>query len=186
YYFDPTFGGAFIPGKTNTFHPLDGVTGFYHTGLPGRLSPLSAVVQFNPRPDIFNDLRIDYDTRLNRLRNTSLTTTWRLDSFNLSGTYFNIHQLEEGLPTGEHLQGQIGYGSPTKGLSLSMAASYNLRSGQWLNSSTRVQYAWECMGIGAGITQYALGLRRETRFSFSFTLKGIGNFGAMSRPESLF
>jgi LPS-assembly protein len=186
FYFDPTFGGAFKPGRMNAFHPLDSVTGFYQTGVSGNLSPVSAIVQFNPRRGISNDIRVDFDPRLNQLRNTSLTTSWRQNDFIVSGTYFNIHQREEGFPTGEHLQGQIGYGSPAKGLSSSMTASYNLRSGQWLNSNTRVQYTWDCLGIGVEITQYALGLRRETRFSFSFALKGIGNFGTMRRPESLF
>ena len=34
--------------------------------------------------------------------------------------------------------------------------------------------------------QFDLGLRAESRFSFSFTLKGIGSFGNLKRPESLF
>ena len=58
-----------------------------------------------------------------------------------------------------------------------LAASYNLSTGQWLNSQTSLSYAWDCCSLRAAVNQYDLGLRTESRVSFSFTLKGIGNFG---------
>jgi hypothetical protein len=85
-----------------------------------------------------------------------------------------------------HIQGQVGYGNPEKGLSSSLTVSYNLRTSQWLNSQTRVNYIWNCCGIAAEFNQFDLGLRTESRFTFSFTLKGIGSFGNLKRPETLF
>jgi LPS-assembly protein len=186
YYFDPTFGGAFKPGQSNAFYPLDSVTGFYQTGILSRFAPISAILRFSPKNGIHNDVRADFDTRLQHWRNASFSTLWQQGKFYLSGTYFTIRELEAGMPSGNNIQGQIGYGSSERGLSSSFTMSYNFQSGQLLNSYTRVGYTWDCCGLGAEFNQFDLGLRTESRFSFSFTLKGIGNFGNMRRPESLF
>ena len=186
YYFDPTFGGAFREGRSNTFYPLDTLTGFYQTAEMSNLAPVSMVFRLSPRNGIHNDFRADFDVRRQRWRNESLSTIWNQGNISLSGTYFRIHALDETSADANHIQGQIGYGSFKRGFSSSLTLSYNLRTGQLLNSNTRLNYSWDCCGVGAEFNQYDLGLRTESRFSFSFTLKGIGSFGNMKSPESLF
>jgi LPS-assembly protein len=177
YYFDPTFGGAFIEGRANAFYPLYSLTGFYQTGRPGNFSPTSLTFQLSPQDGIYNDVRADFDVKRQRWRNISLSTLWEQGDFFLTGTWFVLRPDEPGLLTGNHVQGQIGYGAPDRGFSTSLSASYNLKSGQWLNSRTRMSYAWDCCSLGMEVNQYDLGLRTESRVSVSFMLKGIGNFG---------
>jgi LPS-assembly protein len=186
YYFDPTFGGAFKPDQPNSFYPLNTTTGFYQTGIMRNLAPLSAIARLSPKDGIHHDLRADFDTRLQRWRNISVSTAWQQGKFYLSGTYIKIKKLEEEMPRGNHIQGQIGYGSSEAGLATSMTASFNVQTRQLLNSNTRLSYTWDCCGLGIEFHQYDLGLRTESRFSVSFTLKGIGSFGNMKRPENLF
>jgi LPS-assembly protein len=186
YFFDPTFGGAFRPGQLNSFYPLDTVTGFYQTGNLSNLAPLSAIFQLSPRNGIHNDLRLDFDARHQRWRNESLSTLWQQGKLALSGTYFRTQATEAGLTARDHVQGQIWYGHADKGLSSGVALSYNLKTGQLLNSNTRVNYTWDCCGVTLEFNQFDLGLRIESRFSFSFTLKGIGSFGNLKRPETIF
>jgi LPS-assembly protein len=186
YYFDPTFGGAFRAGQTNSFYPLDTVSGFYQTGIMENLSPLSARLQLSPKAGIHSDFRADFDFRLQQWRNGSLSTLWQQGRFFLSGTYFRTLAVEPGLLDSNHLQGQVGFGEPDRGLSSSLTISYNLRTSQWLNSQMRVNYTWNCCGVAAEFNQFDLGLRTESKFSFSFTLKGIGSFGNLKRPDNLF
>jgi LPS-assembly protein len=186
YYFDPTFGGAFRPGESNAFYPLDTVTGFYQTTTLSNMAPVSAIFQMSPQKGIHNDIRFDYDTRLQRWRSGSLSTSWTQGKIFLGGTYFKTRAVELGILTSNHVQGRIEYGDPNRGLSSGLAVSYNLRTSQWLNSSTSLSYAWDCCGLAAAFNQFDLGLRTESRFSFSFMLKGIGSFGNIRRPESLF
>lgn len=186
YYFDPTFGGAFKAGESNSFYPLDTVTGFYQTKTPESLAPLSAVFQLSPRNGIHNDLRVDFDARRQSLRNESLSTIWQQGRFGLSGTYVRTHATEPGMISYNHVQGGLSWGSPNRGLAANLAISYNLRTSQLLNSNTSVSYFWDCCGISMEFNQYDLGLRTESRFSFSFSLKGIGSFGNMKRPENPF
>ncbi len=189
YYFDPTFGGAFREGQSNTFYPLDTLTGFYQTDEMTNLAPISLSFRMTPKSGIHNELRADFDARHQRWRNESLSTIWQQGKFFLSGTYYRIHSQNESnllLPVNNHIQGQIGFGRFTSGLSSSVSVSYNVMTGQLLNSSSRVNYSWDCCGVGAEFNQFDLGFRTESKFSFSFTLKGIGSFGNMKRPESLF
>jgi LPS-assembly protein len=186
YYFDPTFGGAFKSGTLNSFHPLDSVTGFYQTGLLNNVAPVSAILQLSPRDGIHNDIRADFDPNRRRLRNSSISTIWNQGKFGISGTYFRTFTVEKGMMDGNNVQGEIRYGSPDRGFYSSVTLSYNLRNSQLLNSHTRANYTWDCCGISMEFKQYDLGLRTESRFSFSFSLKGLGSFGNMKRQDGIF
>jgi LPS-assembly protein len=186
YYFDPTFGGAFQEGLSNAFYPLDTVTGFYQTGIMNSLAPISAIFRLYPKSMIQTDIRADFDARLQRWRNESISASWQRGKIWLLGTFFKIQELEPGMPVGgNQIQGQIGYGSLARGLSSSFAASYDLANGQLLSSVTHVGYVWDCCALGLDINRFNLGLRSESRFSFSFTLKGIGSFGTMKEGQSV-
>lgn len=186
YYFDPDFGGAFRPGQPNMFYPLNTLTGFSLTGIQRMLAPASMVFRLSPAAGVSYDARADFDTKLQRLRDASLSTVWQRKKVFVAGTYFKTLALEPGSFESHHIQGQAGYGSPSRGLSASITLSYNILTAQLLNSQSRLNYAWDCCGLAMEFQQFDLGLRTETRFSFSFTLKGIGSFGNVRRPESLF
>jgi LPS-assembly protein len=186
YYFDPTFGRAFRTDQSNAFYPIDSITGFYQTAILRNYSPISAVIQSSPQNGIYNDIRADFDAHFMRWRNGSVTTEWQQGRFSFSGTYTGIRAIEPGMPVGNHVQGQITYGAPERGLISRIAIDYNLRTNQLLNSNTQISYKWDCCALGAEFNQFDLGLRTESRFSFSFMLKGLGSFGNMKRSGGYF
>jgi LPS-assembly protein len=186
YYFDPTFGGAFRPGEANQFYPLNTLTGFSLTGIQRNLAPTSMVLRVNPLRGVSYDVRSDFDSRLQAFRDASVSALWQQDKLFIAGTYFRTKALEPGMLESNHVQGQAGYGSMTRGFSGSLTLSYNIQTSKLLNSHTRMSYMWDCCGVAMEFQQFDLGLRTESRFSFSFTLKGIGSFGNLKRPESLF
>jgi len=165
---------------------MNTVTGFYQTTRLSSLAPLTSILRLTPQRGIHNEMRFDYDIRLQRWRSGSVSTSWQQGKFFLAGTYFRARAVELDVLTSNHVQGQIGFGSPDRGFSSIMAVSYNLRTSQWLNSSTSLSYSWDCCGLAAAFNQFDLGQRTESRFSFSFMLKGIGSFGNIRKPESLF
>jgi len=186
YYLDPAFGGALQPGESNNFYPLNTLTGFSITGIQRNLAPASIIARIAPTPGISYDVRADFDTHLQRARDASLSMYWQKDKLYAAGTYFKTQALEPGSFDSHHVQGQVGYGMPQRGFSASMTISYNIRSARLLNSHSRVNYMWDCCGLSMEFQQFDLGLRTESRINFSFTLKGIGSFGNIRRPESLF
>jgi LPS-assembly protein len=187
YYFDPTFGGAFLPGEPNQFYPLNTLTGFSATGIQRMLAPLTTSLRLTPRPGISFDVRGDYDTKLHRLRDGSVSALWQQARYTLVGTYFKTNEIEPSLFQSHHVQGQFIYnGDAQRGFSASVTMSYDLQTRALLNSHSRLNYAWDCCGASLVYQQFNLGVRTESRFAFSFSLKGIGNFGTIRRPESLF
>ncbi|MBV8859717.1 MAG: LPS-assembly protein LptD [Acidobacteria bacterium] len=66
YFFDPTFGGALIPGRRNQFYPLNNFSGFTYGGVPRRFSPMNVEARLRTptRADseLFTDVRTDIDT----------------------------------------------------------------------------------------------------------------------------
>jgi LPS-assembly protein len=66
YFFDPTFGGALVPGRRNQFYPLNTFSGFTYGGVPRRFSPLNVEARLRTptRSDseLFSDVRTDIDT----------------------------------------------------------------------------------------------------------------------------
>jgi len=186
YYFDPSFGGAFRIGDLNSFYPLNTITGFYQTGIERIFSPLSATVRIYPKGRAHYDLRADYDTKLHRWRNTSISAEWQYSTLRMSGTYFRALETEPGMFSASQLQGNIAYGSSKRGFSPSLTISYNFQQSRLLNSRARLGYTWNCCSITTEFRQYALGFRTESQFSFSFWLKGLGSLGNMRGRDSLF
>jgi LPS-assembly protein len=187
YYFDPDFGGAFRLDRPNLFFPLNTLTGFSLTGIQRYLAPTSMVLRLTPVSAISYDVRADFDPKFQRFRDASVSAFWQQGKVFMAGTYFKTQALEPGSLESNHIQGQAGFGNPTQpGFSGSVILSYNIQTSQLLNSHTRLNYMWDCCGLAMEFQQYDLGLRTESRFSFSFTLKGIGSFGNLKRPESLF
>jgi LPS-assembly protein len=186
YYFDPTFGGAFLPGEVNQFYPLDTLTGFSATGIERSSSPVSMSLRVMPRSGISYDVRADYDPKFNRLRDTSLWAAWQQDKLSLASTFVKANALEPGAFSANHIQAQVGYGSLSRGFSAGVSLSYNLQTHTLLNSNSRLNYIWNCCGISLDFQQFDLNLRAESRITFSFSLKGIGNFGNLKGPERLF
>ncbi len=87
YYFDPSFGGAFQPGRANSFYPLYTVTGFYQTGIERRLSPISAIVRIWQQTGCtMTSERIT--TRLFSAGVTPVSRRMDRGEVSLSGTYF--------------------------------------------------------------------------------------------------
>jgi LPS-assembly protein len=66
YFFDPTFGGALVPGRRNQFYPINTFSGFTYGGVPRRFSPLNVEARLRAptRADseLFADVRTDVDT----------------------------------------------------------------------------------------------------------------------------
>lgn len=197
YFFDEDFGGALREGSSNQFFPLFSLTGFPYAAFIRNSSPITAALRFNPNRRISFDVRSDYDTDLDRIRNFSVTGSFNVSRLSLNTTYFNTQELEAGTLERNQLQQQIAWGRvvegrPQEGLSLSGLYSYNFEIDRFLNFGARVNYFWDCCGISLQYTGFRLGgddgstLRDERQFLFTFWLKGVGFLGNIERPDRIF
>ena len=112
-YFDPTFGGALVPGRRNTMVPLMDLTGFaFSSGEPRRFSPIVSTVRIATTPSTSTDIQVDYDTKREEFRSAGILGGISRGRFNSSIGYFFNKRSEIQSPSNQ-LRGLLSFGSPT-------------------------------------------------------------------------
>ena len=197
YFFDPTFGGALVPGQRNQFYPLNTLTSFSSSGFPRRFSPLNLQVRYRPVSTMYADVRMDYDTRSKVFRDIVATGGFNARKFLVEQTWYYARRIflpdgtvEAGTFFGSQYRTTFIYGNRDRGWYGGTSLNFNLInrsvSGvspvpRVLRSSTFIGYMGQCCGVELGYQTFDTGLRVESRFSFSFTLAGIGSVGTRNR-----
>ncbi|MBL8149859.1 MAG: LPS-assembly protein LptD, partial [Blastocatellia bacterium] len=196
YFFDPDFGGARVSGVRNQFFPINTLSGFNFGGRARRVSPLNFNFRYRPLSSISSDLRFDYDTISNKVRNFSVAGQFTNRFVGFTGRFFRSAttqiepgRIEPGTFPGSLLFTNVSLGNEKKGLYSGTNLTYDftnrrdvdtgLRSRAGLRrSSTYIGYACDCGSIEINFTTLNLGGGfRDRRVSFTFTLSGIGSFG---------
>jgi LPS-assembly protein len=198
YFFDPTFGGALIPGQRNQFYPIDTFSGFSYGGVPRRFSPLNINARYRPRNDLFVDFRSDLDTHGGGLRDMATTFGINRPLFSAFQTFYYTRAidlvpslakfadprgLEAGTLRGSQWSPSLFLGNRERGLygGTSFFFDFQTRPGKGnsslISSTVTVGYSWDCCAVTAQYYTFNVGLRQENRVVFSFRLNGIGTFG---------
>lgn len=198
YFFDPSFGGALIPGQRNQFYPINTFSGFSYGGVPRRFSPLNIEARYRPSRDVWADARTDLDTQRGGLRTLALSfglnrplvkafqTFYYTRAISLAPslqTFKDARGLEPGTLRGSQWSPSIFLGKTDRGLfgGLSLFFDFQNRPGNGdsslISSTVTAGYAWDCCAVTFQNYSFNVGLRDENRFVFSFRLSGIGTFG---------
>lgn len=199
YYFDPTFGGALVPGQRNVFAATDSITPFAFVDEPRRWSPIVSIakMRFNPRYDI--QLETDYDSDTNKLAALGLITTlhpYQQSFFSLSQFKLNTDSILLGCSQGEvtcqGLQDQIrltaGWGQMNrKGWNTAVLIAYDTIEHEFQYEAVQASYNGSCCGISFEYRRVFLGaLSNDNEFRASLLIANIGTFGNLTRQERLF
>ncbi len=193
YFFDPTFGGALREGERNQFFPINTLSGFAFGGLRRNFSPINVSARFRPVPALFADVRLDYDTRFDKLRNIVVSSGITRRIFSFSQAWYLTRRIDidqitfdpSTLP-GNQFDFSAFFGDPAKGPYGGFTVAYDLRnrllSGtprdpRLINLTTTVGWAWDCCSLHVQNIIFRAGLRNENRILVAFTLRGIGTFG---------
>ncbi len=189
YYFDPTFGGALIPGQRNVFAALDSLTPFAFADQPRHWSPIVSLVKmsYNPRYDV--QLETDYDSVPNRLSAFGLIGT--LHPYQQS--FFSVAQFRLNTdPVLQSLQDQIrvtaGWGQMNrKGWNTAIAFAYDTIQHALQYEVIQASYSGSCCGISFEYRRLYLGnLRNDNEFRAALLIANIGTFGNLTRQERVF
>ncbi|HKR22280.1 MAG TPA: LPS assembly protein LptD, partial [Pyrinomonadaceae bacterium] len=198
YFFDPFFGGAFIPNRRNQFYPINTLSGFVYGGVPRRFSPINVDTRYRPRRDLFVDLRTDLDTHGGGIR--AMSTTFGLSrpllqifqSFYYTraieldpslSRFADLRGFEPGTLRGSQWSPAAFLGNQESGPfgGASFFFDFQKRPGRGdsslISSTATLGYAWDCCAVTGQFSSWNVGLRKENRVVFSFRLNGIGAFG---------
>jgi len=196
YYFDPTFGGALVPGTRNVFQALDSITPFAFADEPRRFSPINSDLVITPGGIYDAEVRLDFDTVRHRI--TTAETLLKIhptENLNFSVAQFSIDNTAIFAPYNAVLQPaenqirfQAGYGaSNRRGWSASAGVGYDVKQNILQNQFVEVSYNGSCCGLSLEYRRLSLGvIRTENQFRVSLNIANIGTFGNLRRQEKLF
>ncbi len=203
YYFDPTFGGALVPGQTNVFASTIDLTGFaYEYGQ--KFSPIDSVIKFAPFSSYDTEVRADMspsgaggvvDAGLTSNVHSGLLGVSFSDFFINHSSYLGLNSSNVYLPTGSlppltaynMLDSVVTYADPNrKGFSGAFGIDYNLQRKLFQHQTTQLSYNFGCFAINVEYQYYNLGpLRVESQWRVSLALANVGTFGNLRPRERL-
>ncbi len=206
YFIDPTFGGAFIPGRSNVFTSTADLTGTSFLTTPRHLSPLISRlrVQTSARTDVEWD--IDYDFVRGGLNASTVFANYRFGPFTVGGgdAYLQVPgecaqsscmfntTTDPNIIFWPQLFNQfrllLGYGHSGKtGFSTAANVGFDAKLGFLQYAAVQSTYNWDCCGVSLEFRRFALGsVRNENQYRFTFALANLGSLGNLRRNERLF
>ena len=193
FFFNPTFGGALIPGRRNVFDTTLDLTGIAFLTNPRNVAPILSRIRFEAIPNMRIEWDMDYDAKAGRFGANNLYAGYSLGRMTLGAGQALLNAVDEAGASASVVQSHeftpfLYYGKPSDaGFSLGVNTSYDFAESQLQYSGVQAIYNWNCCGLNVGYRRFALGsLRDESEFLWGFTLSGIGSAGNIRRSSAVF
>ena len=195
-YFNPTFGGAVVPGQPNVFASTVAFTGIAFLTAPANYSPIISRFRFqNGGMDAEWDL--DYDLQKGRINASTSMLGYYFGPFFLGGGHNFLQTPAQLLPSSNPLSLPLKfnqwrilgrYGNVNhRGFSVAALAGMDANLNSLQYSTYQVNYNFNCCGLTFELQRWALGLvRNENQYRFAFSLANVGTFGTLRRMQRLF
>ena len=189
YYFDPTFGGALVPGQRNVFQAVDSLSPFAFADGLRRFSPVTSELRLTPGGPYEVELIQNYDTQKNQLLATG--TLLKLKPYRqsfLTLAHFLTHGDTVLQPRSNQVRLQGGYGEVNRpGFNLTTGLSYDFLNHFIQDQSVIASYNGSCCGLAFEFRRLALGtVREENQFRVAFLIANLGTAGNIRRQEKLY
>lgn len=189
YFFDPTFGGAVVPGQRNVFTSTLSLTGYSFLDGRRRFSPVTSRVRWMPAWNFETEVRTDYDPDRRRLVNSGVTVNLRQGNAFASLSDFHVSSAPQLQLASHQLRGMIGYGFPNRrGLNVGGTFVYDLRQDLAPFFGVQANYNFDCCGFSIEFRRFHFGrtVRDERQFRVAITFANIGTFGNLKKQERMF
>jgi LPS-assembly protein len=204
YFFDPSFGGALVPGRRNQIEPITALSFYTFGGVPRRFSPINIDATYRPQRTVFVNTRMDIDTLNGNLRDISATIGYDSPLLKIFQTFYYTRALtlipslqqyndrfgkEPGTLRGSQWSPSVFAGNRDRGLygGASLFFDFENRRGvrrtPLISTLVTFGYAFDCCAVTTQYSTFNVGARRESRFVFSFRLNGIGTFGTQQTGQ---
>lgn len=186
-FFDPTFGGAVVPGQRNVVLSTVDFTGYTFLDGPRSYSPVVSSLRANPILGVSFEWRTDYDPLFGRLVNSSFSTEFRRKKYFISAGHNMVHSDPVLSPSANQLRTTAGYGDPNRrGFNTASTLIYDYRQNFLTYASSQVNYNTDCCGISVQYRRFSFGTRNENQFRVAFSIANVGSFGTLKKQERLF
>jgi LPS-assembly protein len=184
-YFDPTFGGAVVPGQRNVLLSAIDLTGYAFIDQPRSYSPVVSALRYNYKIGI--EWRTDYDPLRKHIVNNTFSIDWRRDKYSISAGYNQVRTDPVLSPSQNQFTGAVGFGNENrKGWNGAFRAWYDYRLGVLTYAQAQVTYNTDCCGFSVQYRRFNFSTRDENQFRIAFAIANVGSFGTLKRQEAIF
>jgi LPS-assembly protein len=186
-YFDPTFGGALVPGQRNVVMSQAEFDPYTFLNGARSYSPIVSTM----RAPLWNGLNFqwqaDYDPLYGRLVNSGFSADYRRKKYFVSAGQNQVHNDPVLTPSANQLRGTFGFGDANRrGWNTAVSMNYDYTKGYVQYTTATVNYNTDCCGISVQYRHFDLLTRNENQFRVSFSIANIGSFGNLRKQERLF
>ena len=159
-YFDPTFGGAVIPGQRNVIESTEELDGFDFLDGPRNYSPIVSVLRF--QHVVGFEWRMDYDPLLGRISNSSFNGNIRLSKYFFSLGHTEVNPNPVVTAPNNQINVLMAVGNQNrKGWNAAVNAFYDVRRDILDFATTEITYNTDCCGISVEYRRYNFGDARR-------------------------
>jgi len=184
-YFDPTFGGAVIPGQRNVFESTVELDGFDFLDGPRNYSPIVSILRF--QHVVGFEWRMDFDPLLGHISNSSFNGNIRLSKYFFSLGHTVVRPNPVVTAPNNQINVLVAVGNQNrKGWNAGVTAFYDLDRHVLDFATTEVTYNTDCCGISVEYRRYNFGTRDDTQYRLSFSIANVGAFGNLRKQERIY
>jgi LPS-assembly protein len=184
-YFDPTFGGAVIPGQRNVVESSIDLDGFAFLDGPRNYSPVVSAVRFTHVVSL--DWRVDYDPLFKRITNSSLSADYRFSKYLISIGHNQVRTDPVVTPNSDQVRATFGIGNGNrKGWNAAVSGYYDYKRAVLVYALTQVTYNTDCCGLSVEYRRFNVGTRDDTEYRLAFVISNVSSFGNLRKQDRIF
>jgi LPS-assembly protein len=184
-YFDPTFGGAVVPGQRTVLQATEDLDGFAFLNGPRNYSPIISVLRL--QHIIGFEWRMDYDPLLRHITNSTFNGSVRFSKYYLSLGHSEIRTDPAIAPNANQINALFAIGNQNrKGWNVAFSAYYDYQRDILDFATTEVTYNTDCCGISVEYRRFNFGTRDDTQYRVAFAVSNIGSFGTLRKQERIY
>ena len=186
-FFDPTFGGAAVPGQRSVVFATEEFSPFAFLDGARNYSPVASTLTVTPYNFFALDWRTEYDPVRQKFIDHSLSGTVRYSKFFVSVGDVAVTTSPLLVPQANQVTIGGGYGnSNRKGWNAAGTIYYDVLLNRRLFNFIQGSYNTDCCGFSVQLRQFNLGIRNDNQYLFSFSVANIGNFGSLNKQSRIF
>jgi LPS-assembly protein len=183
-YFDPTFGGAAVPGQRTVVQSVADLTGYTFLDGPRDYSPVVSVLEVYSKVGL--EWRTDYDPLKKEIVNSGISAFWRKDKYFVNFGHNQVREDPVLGPSSNQFRALAGVGNENRrGWNAGFAIYYDYKKAILDYAATQVTYNTDCCGFSVQYRRFDFGTRNENQFRVSFAIANIGNVGTLKHQERL-
>jgi LPS-assembly protein len=189
-YFDPTFGGALVPGQRNVIGPSADLTAFAFLVGPRSTSPVVSVLRMSPISGLGVRWQADYDPRSGGIVDSSLAMDYRFAKYFLSAGHDMVHTDPAVTAAANQFRMRAGFGDPNhRGLNAGVEAIYDYRKGAIQYTTSQVTYNTDCCGLSVQFRRVNIDSLRAPNndYRVAFSVANISTtLGNLKKQDRMF